>query len=88
MADRWTFTKLKPQKNNFAVPDGNQARNLLMTGEAPQPMKYRGSDGALKCNHDMLLTIDQNFIHKSYECESRFGIIWNQFRENYTDIVS
>ena len=31
--DRWTFVKLYPQKNDFWVPDGEQTRNLRMTGD-------------------------------------------------------
>ena len=31
--DRWTIVKLYTQENDFWAPDGDQTRNLLMTGE-------------------------------------------------------
>ena len=49
-ADMWTFFKLKtPGKTDFRI----RTRELLMTGETPQPLSYRDSDGQLRCKFDI-----------------------------------
>ena len=43
------MVKLYTQKNDYWAPDGDQTRNLLMTGETLKPLTYQDSDGELRC---------------------------------------